>query len=52
MEKVKRFNIYEKKGKKFAVIETNEGKSYSVNVALIEYALKNIKVVKEKNNEK
>ena len=46
MQKVKRFNIYEKDGKKFAVIETKDGQTYCVNVALIEYALKNIKKVK------
>lgn len=46
MQKVKRFNIYEKDGKKFAVIETQDGQSHSVNVALVEYALKNIKKVK------
>lgn len=46
MKKIKSFNVYEKKGKKFAVIETDNG-TYVVNVALIEYALKNCRVVKE-----
>lgn len=46
MKKIKSFNVYEKKGKKFAVIETDNG-AYVVNVALIEYALKNVRIVKE-----
>lgn len=46
MEKIKSINCYEKEGKKFVVIGTNDGKSYSINFGLVEYALKNVKVVK------
>lgn len=46
MEKIKSINAYIKNGKKFVVIVTND-KTYSVNAGLVEYALKNVKEVKE-----
>lgn len=46
MEKIKSINCYEKEGKKFVVITINEGKAYSINIGLVEYALNNVKEVK------
>lgn len=45
MEKIKSINAYDKEGKQFVVISTNDGKSYVVNMALVEYAIKHIRKV-------
>lgn len=42
MEKAKSFNVYVKNGKGFAVVETNDGKAISINLGLIEYAIKHV----------
>ena len=47
MEKILNVNCYEKNGKKFIVLKGSDGKSYVVNVGLVEYAIKNSKVVKK-----
>lgn len=46
MEKIKSINCYVKDGRKFVVITTPDGKTYSVNVSLVEYVLNNAKQVK------
>ena len=52
MEKVKSFNVYIKNGKAFAVVETQDKKAISINLGLIEYAIKHVKNLdkKEENN--
>lgn len=48
MEKIKSINAFKKNGKEFVVITTNDGKTYSINKGLVEYALKNVREVKSK----
>ena len=50
MEKCKGFNVYIKEGKGFAVVTTSDGKVISINLGLIEYALKNPKHIDKKEN--
>lgn len=40
MEKAKSFNVYIKKGKCFAVVETDDGRAISINYGLMVYAIK------------
>lgn len=51
MEKFKNVNCYFKDGKGFVVFITNEGKTYSVNLSLLQYAIDHAKKVGEKKND-
>lgn len=46
MKKISSINAYDKNGKKFVVIKCGND-TYSINIGLINYALNNIKKVKE-----
>ena len=48
MEKVASFNVYVKGGKMFAVVKTADGKAYSLNGGLMQYAIKNVKYLDKK----
>lgn len=48
MEKVSSFNCYVKDGKLFAIIKTKDGKTYSLNGGLMQYAIKNVKNLDKK----
>lgn len=50
MEKVKSFNVYIKKGKCFAVIETLDGRALAVNYGLMEYAIKHPRNLDDKES--
>lgn len=49
MKKFKSVNCYEKDGKKFLVLKTENGDAYSLNIGLLNYALNNPKQVKKEN---
>lgn len=50
MEKCKNFNVYIKGGNGFAVVTTQDGKVISINLGLIEYAIKHVKNLDKKEN--
>ena len=52
MEKILNVNCYSKNGKKFLVLKSADGKTYSVNCGLVDYAIKNYKEVKNNENSK
>lgn len=48
MEQVKSFNVYVKNGKGFAVVETKDGRAISINLGLIDYAMKHVRYCDKK----